>query len=113
MLHFVRRPLLVQLLSVYLLFAIVVLLGGVGVNAVVEQALVQGISAQTILTKPFGVEELLARVRAVLRRTQWEATPPTGGIKRFGDLEIDLSGHTLRLRGAEVRLLPTEFALLE
>lgn len=48
MLHFVRRPLLVQLLSVYLLFAIVVLLGGVGVNAVVEQALAQGISAQTI-----------------------------------------------------------------
>ena len=59
MLHFVRRSLLVQLLGVYLLFVIVVLLGSVGVNAVVEQqlrnnvqasdqALVQGISAQTI-----------------------------------------------------------------
>ena len=39
MLHFVRRSLLVQLLSVYLLFVIVVLIGGVGVNAVVEQQL--------------------------------------------------------------------------
>src|SRR5437868_14155166 len=49
------------------------------------------------LTKPFGVEELLARVRAVLRRTQQEAIPPTGGIKQFGDLEIDITGHTVRL----------------
>src|SRR5438445_8990541 len=39
MLHFVRRSLLVQLLSVYLLFVVIVLLGGVGVNAVVEQQL--------------------------------------------------------------------------
>ena len=71
------------------------------------------LGADDYLTKPFGVEELLARVRAVLRRTQGEAISPADGIKRFGDLEIDLSGHTLRLRGAEVRLSPTEFALLE
>src|SRR5215813_1435888 len=38
------------------------------------------------LTKPFGVEELLARVRAVLRRAQWETMPLAGGIKQFGDL---------------------------
>ncbi|MDQ6659799.1 MAG: response regulator transcription factor, partial [Chloroflexota bacterium] len=65
------------------------------------------------LTKPFGVEELLARVRAVLRRTQGEVMPSTGGIKQFGDLEIDLTGHIVRLRGAEVRLSPIEFSLLE
>src|SRR5919206_2193146 len=69
--------------------------------------------ADDYLTKPFGVEELLARVRAVLRRTQGEPMPPASGIKRFGDLEIDLSGHIVRLRGAEVRLSPIEFALLE
>src|SRR2546428_11516639 len=45
MLHFVRRSLLVQLLSVYLLFVVIVLLGGVGVNAVVAQQLRNDVQA--------------------------------------------------------------------
>ncbi|GAC1630010.1 MAG: response regulator transcription factor [Ktedonobacteraceae bacterium] len=71
------------------------------------------LGADDYLTKPFGVEELLARVRAVLRRTQGEVLQPLDGIKQFGELEIDLSGHIVRLRGAEVRLSPTEFAFLK
>lgn len=64
------------------------------------------------LTKPFGIEELLARVRAALRRSHWRDEPPAPGVKHIGALTIDLEGRVVRRDDHEIRLTPTEFALL-
>jgi len=70
--------------------------------------------ADDYMTKPFGIEELLARILATLRRTR----PAEGGneaapsVITIGDVEIDLAGQRVRLAGEEVHLTPTEFALL-
>lgn len=66
--------------------------------------------ADDYLTKPFGVGELLARLRVLLRRHALgnEATH----IHRFDDVEVDLVSHLVRKAGAEVRLTQLEFRLL-
>jgi two-component system, OmpR family, response regulator len=61
------------------------------------------------VTKPFDPEELIARIRAVLRRTG-TATPPNR--LRVADLELDVDGHQALRAGEPVRLSPTEFRLL-
>jgi two-component system, OmpR family, KDP operon response regulator KdpE len=70
--------------------------------------------ADDYMTKPFGIEELLARIIATLRRTrpaegEAEAAP---SVITIGDVEIDLVGQQVRLAGEAVHLTPTEFALL-
>ena len=67
--------------------------------------------ADDYVTKPFDMDELLARMRATLRRAQPEdAGDP---IQRFDDLEIDLARKLVTRGGERVHLTPTEYALLE
>ncbi|NTU60030.1 MAG: response regulator [Deltaproteobacteria bacterium] len=68
------------------------------------------LGADDYVTKPFSPRELLARVRAVLKRASGsEGERPR---LRFGDLELDLDAHRVFLRGEEVALAPQEYRLL-
>ena len=62
------------------------------------------------MTKPFGMPELLARMRAVRRRTEGERRPP---VVRFDELEVDLGRQLVRLADLDIHLTPTEYRLLE
>lgn len=67
--------------------------------------------ADDYVTKPFGIEELLARIRVALRHVGAVTTAPTP-IFTAGDLEIDLARRVVKLRGKAVRLTRTEYELL-
>ena len=71
------------------------------------------LGADDYLTKPFGVGELMARVKAVLRRNHWADQPVTAGMQRFGDLEIDFEQRRIWKDGTLVKLSPTEFELIQ
>ena len=65
--------------------------------------------ADDYLTKPFGIAELLARIRVALRRAVHEVPEP---VYRVGELEVDLHRRRVTIRGTEVPLTPTEYDLL-
>jgi two-component system KDP operon response regulator KdpE len=67
--------------------------------------------ADDYVTKPFGVEEVLARMRAQLRRVH--ADRPAPAVVRVDDLEVDLARRLVRLDGRPVHLTRTEWSLLE
>ncbi len=68
------------------------------------------LGADDYLAKPFGADELLARIRAVLRRTQ--PLPGPNVVARSGDVTVDLANRVVSRAGAEVRMSPTEYGLL-
>ncbi len=68
------------------------------------------LGADDYIPKPFSPRVVVARVRALLRRSESVATPSQ--VIRVADLEIDLDGHTVTKKGKVVELTPTEFSLL-
>ena len=82
-----------------------------------DQDKVRGLDlgADDYLTKPFSVDELLARVRAVLRRSQFTAREHAQGLQATtttGDLTVDYSQQLVTLAGQEIPLTPTEYRIL-
>jgi two-component system KDP operon response regulator KdpE len=76
-----------------------------------ERTKVQALDAgaDDYVTKPFGMQELLARIRANLRRSPDEPPP---AVIDVGDFKIDVDAHSVTVRGQDVHLTPTEFDLL-
>jgi two-component system alkaline phosphatase synthesis response regulator PhoP len=68
------------------------------------------IGADDYIVKPFSPREVVARVRAVLRRAQGKPSPPR--VLRAADVEVDLERHRVHIRDREAHLTPTEFSLL-
>jgi DNA-binding response OmpR family regulator len=80
-----------------------------------EQDKIRGLDlgADDYLTKPFSVDELLARVRAVLRRSAFgaEQSPPAAASATFGEITIDYAQHLVTSAGNPIELTPIEYRL--
>jgi two-component system OmpR family response regulator len=74
---------------------------------------VQGLTlgADDYVAKPFSLEEVVLRIRAILRRSRAESA--TKDVLRYADVELDVAAHEVRRGGVRVELSPTEFNLLE
>ena len=92
----------------------IIVLSALGEENTKIQALDLG--ADDYLTKPFGVGELLARVKAVLRRARYaqeEHSPAQTAVLTYGPVTLHRERHEVFVNGKEVELTPTEFSLLE
>jgi len=79
-------------------------------EASAEKVLALDAGADDYVTKPFGMDELLARLRAALRRGTPAAADP---VVRTDHFDVDLASKRVRTRAGEVRLTPTEWHLVE
>ena len=89
----------------------VIVLSAKGEEKIKVEALDLG--ADDFITKPFGIDELLARVRAALRRSSVRSANETDQAQfQAGDFQVDLENHSVKISGKEIRLTPKEFDLL-
>lgn len=79
-------------------------------DAVMDKVTGLDMGADDYITKPFAIEELLARIRVSLRK---QDKAPESDLKRLGDIALDSLRHTVTVRGNEVSLTSREFQLLE
>ena len=77
-----------------------------------EKVAALDVGADDYLSKPFGVPELLARLRVMLRRRQQAPAQQPSSEVQFGDVHVNLATHEVRKAGAPVHLTPIEFRLL-
>ena len=87
----------------------IIVLVGLGARSSQKVAALDA-GADDYVTKPFGMDELLARLRAAVRRA---APPPDEPVVATADFTVDLAAKRVTRDGAEVRLTPTEWQLLE
>jgi two-component system response regulator RegX3 len=80
-------------------------------DAEVDRVLGLELGADDYVTKPFSARELASRIRAVLRRGEYERAAGTTAVAA-GDIRIDLASHKVTVEGREVRLTPSEFRVL-
>jgi two-component system KDP operon response regulator KdpE len=89
----------------------IIILSAKGEEKIKVQALDLG--ADDFITKPFGIDELLARIRASLRRSNTGVpNDATQTVLETGDFRVDLGSRAVTVRGGEVHLTPKEFDLL-
>jgi two-component system KDP operon response regulator KdpE len=89
----------------------IIILSAKGEEKIKVEAL--DIGADDFVTKPFGIDELLARVRASLRRVNSRSpNEATQTVLELGDFHVDLESRNVTVRGREIRLTPKEFDLL-
>ena len=84
----------------------IVVLSAVGEE--IDKVLLLEIGADDYIVKPFGTRELLARIRAVLRRV----TPDAPRVFSFGDVQVDIERRVVSRAGKEIKLTPAEYNLL-
>jgi two-component system KDP operon response regulator KdpE len=71
------------------------------------------LGADDYVAKPFAVGELLARIRAALRRSAAAGQDGSGSVFRFGRVELDLEKRLVKVDGEDVHLTPNEYKLLQ
>ena len=79
----------------------------------VDRILGLELGADDYVTKPFSVREVLARVKAILRRVGDQGQSPTVSVLRVGELEVDIERYETRVKGKDVTLTTKEFDFLK